>query len=738
MTIQWPKSETWPRSETWPKSRTWHKSTCPYCGLGCGLMVGVEGGKVVRVRGMEGHPVNDGDICVLPANYPPIFTAEDRLTQPMMRRDGALVPVTWDEAITHVADGFRRIIEEHGPDAVAFYGGAINLTEEYYLMNKLMKAALGTNNMECSTRLCMASTAVGFISTLGADAPPTCYADIEEADLFLIAGNNMAVSIPVLFRRVRAAKTKNGAKVIVVDPRRTETTAIADIHLQIRPGTDVALNNTLAHVLLKEGFVDEDRVEHYASGLSDLKDLVREYPPTRGAGCLEEQIVAAARAIGRARAMLTFWFQGYNHSTQAVFKNNSLHNLSLLTGNFCRPGAGPLSITGEANALGNRWVGALAHLLPGMRLVANSQHRQEMADFWDIPLERIQSMPGRSILDIIKGLHSGDVRALWVMTTNPAASLPHTRWVREGLSRAELLVVQDIFHPTETTLLGDVVLAGAQWCEKTGTFISSERRVELVEAVIDPPGEAKPDYEIIWLVARALGFEKEFPYTSPEEVFEEWKGITRGRLCDMSGVAYDRLRGRIGPQLPCPDAEHPPSTTDGTSASGLRGTPRLFTDWHFPRPDGRAALLARDYVEPAETTDAEYPFALLTGRLVWHFNTRTRTGRVPRLNTAAPDGFVEIHPEDAARLGITEGDEVEVTSRRGSVRLPARLTARLLVGTVFIPWHYGDALWVGEGKLANLVTNPVYDVHSKQPEYKFSAVKIVIKVRALEEKTHSE
>lgn len=695
-------------------STQWHKSTCPYCGLGCGLMVGVEGDEVAEVLGMEGHPVNKGVTCSLPLNYPTIFTAKDRLSQPMIRRNGELAPVAWEEAIAHVASGFKRIIAKHGSDAVAFYGGAINLAEEYYLMNKLMKGCIGTNNMECSTRLCMASSAIGFASTLGADAPPTCYADIEEADLFFIAGNNMAVSVPVLFRRISAAKEQNGTRVIVVDPRRTKTAAIADIHLQIQPGTDVALNNTLAHVLLKEGFVDEDRVDHYASGLVDLKELVEEYPPSRGAeitGCPEEKIVEAARTIGRAKAMLTFWFQGYNHSTQAVFKNNTLHNLSLLTENFCRPGAGPLSITGEANALGNRWVGALAHLLPGMRLVANSQHRQEVADFWNIPVEKIQPVPGLSILDMIKKLHSGDVRALWIAATNPAASLPNTRWVREALSKSELLVVQDIFHPTETTQLADVVLAGAQWCEKTGTFISAERRIELVEAVVDPPGEAKPDYEIIWQVARAMGFEREFPYTSPEEVFEEWKEITRGRICDMSGVTYARLRGVVGPQLPCPDTNHP-------------GTPRLFTDWRFPRPDGRAALLPREYIEPGETTDAQYPFILLTGRLAAHFNTRTRTGRVPTLNAVAPDGFVEIHPEDAGRLGIAEGDEIDVTSRRGSVRLPARLTDNLLAGTIFIPWHYGNTLGVGEDKLANLVTNTNYDFHSKQPEYKFSTVKI--------------
>ena len=692
----------------------WHKSTCPYCGLGCGLMVGVEQGKVIKIRGMKGHPSNDGDICLLPLNYPPIFTDKDRLKQPMIRRNSQFFPVSWDKAIKYVADGFLKIIEKYGPDSVAFYGGAINLTEEYYLMNKLMKGAIGTNNLECSTRLCMASTAGGFISTLGADTPPTCYADVEHADLFFIAGCNMATSIPVMFRRIRAAKKKYGTKIIVVDPRRTETVDIADLHLQIRPGTDVALNNTLAHILLKEGFVDKDTVENYTSGFYDLKNFLKKYPPLRGAeitGCSQELIIEAARIIGKSKAMLTFWFQGYNHSSQAVFKNNTLHNLSLLTGNFCGVGAGPLSITGEANALGNRWVGALSHLLPGLRSVSNFKHRQEIANFWGVPIENIKSTPGRSILDIIEGLHTGDIRALWIMTTNPAVSLPNTQWVRKGLGKAELLVVQDIFHPTETTLLADVVLAAAQWCEKEGTFISSERRIELVEKLIDPPGEAKPDYEIIWLVAHAMGFEALFPYNSPEEVFEEFKKITKGRICDMNGVTYKRLRGKIGPQLPCPDVNHP-------------GTKRLFTDWRFPRPDGRASLLSREYSKPAEKIDAEYPFILITGRLSSHFNTRTRTGRVPKLNAIAPNAFVNIHSEDATKLNIAEGEIIEVTSLRGNISLPAIITDRLITGTIFIPWHYGSALGIGEGKLSNVLTNNTYDVHSKQPEYKFSAVKI--------------
>lgn len=315
----------------------WNRSTCPYCGLGCGLMVGVKQGKVVQIQGMKGHPVNNGQICELATHIPPIFTAQGRLTHPMIRRNGELVTVTWDEAITHTANEFTRIIQKHGPDSVAFYGGAANTTEEYYLMNKIMKGLIGTNNVECSTRLCMASTAAGFLSTIGADAPLTCYADIEEADLFFIAGSNMAISAPVIFERISLAKKNNGTRIIVVDPRITKTSLLADLHLRIRPGTDVALNNSLAYILLKEGFVDEENVEKYASGLPDLKKMVEKYPPGKAAiitGLPENQIIEAARMIGNARAMLTFWLQGYNHSTQAVFKNNTLHNLSLSYGKY--------------------------------------------------------------------------------------------------------------------------------------------------------------------------------------------------------------------------------------------------------------------------------------------------------------------------------------------------------------------------------------------------------------------
>ena len=692
----------------------WKKSPCPYCGVGCGLMVGYDKGQILEIGAEKDHPTNKGDICHLPFNLPQLFAHKDRIRQPMVRRNEILIPVSWDDAIMRTAHGLNRIIKDYGPDAVAFYSGASCFNEEYYLVNKLMKIVIGSNNVESTARLCMASTAMGFISTLGADAPPTCYSDIEEADLFFIAGNNMAVSLPVLFRRICSTKKNMNAKVIVVDPRKTETASVADIHLQIKPGTDVALNNSLAYVLFKEDLVDEEFVEKYTTGISDLKKVVNEYSPARVSkitGCSEKQIIEAAKIIGHSKAMLTLWFQGYNQSTQAVFKNNTLHNLLLLTGNFFRRGSGPLSVTGEANTLGCRWVGALSHLLPGMRFVANPEHRKFVAEISDLPADKINPLPGRSALDIIKGLHTGDVRALWVLGSNPAASLPHTEWVKEGLSKAELLVVQDIFHPTETTMLADVVLAGSQWGEKTGTFISSDRRVQLAEKIIEPPWEAKTDIEIICMIASAMGFEDQFPHNTPEDIFDEWKKFTRGRICDMNGVSYEGLRNNETPQLPCPEKGHP-------------GTERLFLDRQFPRPDGRAALLARDYEEPAEATDVEYPLALITGRIADHFNTGTRTGRTDKYKDITKNNLVDVHPDDAEYFGVNDGDEVAVISRRGLVRCVVSVKDRVLPGTVFMSLHYGEVVSGAKNKLANLVCNPAYDKHSKQPELKYCAVKI--------------
>lgn len=688
------------------------KATCLYCGFGCAIEIETTGNRIKTIRGVKGYPANNGKLCQLAVNLPPVFNSPNRLKKPMIRHGNELKECDWDEALDMAANGLKRIISKHGPDAVAFYGGATNLTEEYYVMNKLMKGGIGTNNMECSTRICMASSAAGFITVFGADAPPTCYEDIDIADCFLICGNNMAVSCPVLFGRVLKAKKRRNAKMIVVDPRRTPTVEAADLHLAIRPGTDVALNNAIAHLLLKEGYVDEKRVEAFASGLQKLKEHLEYYSPEDVASivhCKPDEIKVAARMYGEAGAALTFWFQGYNHSTSALWKNNSLHNLAILTGNIGRRGGGPLSITGESNALGNRYVGALCHLLPGMRQVVNPEHRREIAELWQIPFDRLQPLPGKSIMEIIQAIHDGSIKALWVMNTNPAASIPHTARVEDAFRKLDLLAVQDILHPTETGLFAHVLMPAAQWYEKEGTVITSERRVEYIPRVIDPPGEAWPDWKIMQAIAERLGHGCLIPYRTEEEIFQEWRLCTSGKLCDMGGIDYDRLRGKVGVQLPCPSEDHP-------------GTPRLFTDLRFPRPDGRAALLSRKQQDAAEMPDKAYPFILLTGRIREHFNTRTRTAQAPKLDEKAAGVFVEIHPQDAKDLDVANGDLLAVISRRGRLAAKARITDTVGMKTIFVPWHYGRS--AGPEGAANLVTNPVVDPNTKQPEYKFCAVRL--------------
>ena len=688
------------------------KATCLYCGLGCAINIEASDNRITAIRGVKGYPTNDGRLCGLAVNLPPVFNSPNRLKRPMIRKGNKLTECEWGEALDTVASGFQRIIRKHGPDAVAFYGGATNLTEEYYVMNKLMKGGIGTNNMECSTRICMASSAAGFISVLGADAPPACYDDIDISDCFLICGNNMAVSCPVLFSRLLRAKKKRNAKMIVVDPRRTPTAVAADLHLAIRPGTDVALNNAMAHVLFKEGYVDEKKVAAFASGLRELKEHLAHYAPEAVApivGSPAKDIRAAARMYGEAGAALTFWFQGYNHSTSALWKNNSLHNLAILTGNIGRPGGGPLSITGESNALGNRYVGALCHLLPGMRQVVNPEHREEIAAIWGIPFDRLRPLPGKSIMEMIQAILDGTIKALWVMNTNPAVSIPHTARAEKALSKLELLAVQDIMHPTETNLFAHVLMPAAQWYEKEGTVITSERRVEYIPKVIDPPGEARPDWKIMQAIAERLGHGDLIPYETEEEIFREWRLCSGGKLCDMTGINYERLRGKIGVQLPCPSENHP-------------GTPRLFTDLRFPRPDGRAALLSRKQRDPAEMPDDVYPFILLTGRIREHFNTRTRTAQAPELNEKAEGVFAEIHPQDAEALDLTSGDRLAVISRRGRLTARARITDAVRAKTIFVPWHYGRL--AGPESAANRVTNPVVDPNTQQPEYKFCAVKL--------------
>ena len=693
---------------------TWSRSACPYCGVGCGVLVGAKEGRVLKVRGDPNHPANAGLLCGKGATLPQMMHTPDRLTAPLMRsaRGASLQRASWDDTLGRIATHWRRIIDAHGPDAVAFYISGQMFTEDYYVVNKLAKGFLGTNNVDSNSRLCMASAVSGYVTSLGADAPPGCYADIELADCFFLIGTNTAACHPVTFERIRRRKmaAPSRVKVIVADPRRTRTADIADLYLPIQPGTDVALLNGMLHVLAQEGLLDQKFIERHTTGWDAVRATLEQYPPDRAAalcGLTASQVRDAALLFGRSRAAMSFWSMGLNQSTHGTAKNNCVINLHLATGQIGRPGAGPFSLTGQPNAMGGRETGGLSHLLPGHRFVANADHRRDAERLWGVPEGRVASSAGLSAVELFAALAEGRVKSLWVLCTNPIVSLPNLSVVREGLARAELVIVNDIYHPTETTQLADIVLPAAQWAERDGTFTNSERCITYLEPAISPPGEALPDWTILCRFARAYGLGEAFPFQRSEEIYEEYKQFTEGRDLDITGVTYERLRK--GPiQWPCPTASH-------------RSTMRRYTDGVFAHPDGRARLLAHEYQEPAERPDKEFPMILTTGRVRDQWHTMTRTSKVPVLMKRAPAPFIELHPDDANRFGVADGERITVRSRRGAASAPCRVTAAIKPGTCFMPFHWGG-LW-GEA-VVNQATVGAYDPISKQPELKFCAVRI--------------
>ncbi len=690
------------------------ESICPYCGVGCRLAFEGDVGPGLRVRGVADAPANLGRLCAKGALLGPTIDSDDRLAQPLLRttRPGRLKPATWDVALDYVAARFKEIIAAHGPDAVAFYGSGQLDTETAYLACKLFKGTLHTNNTDSNSRLCMASSVAGYRTSLGSDGPPGCYEDVELADVIFLAGSNMAEAHPVLFDRVRAARQANpNLKVIVADPRRTPTARDADLHLPVRPGGDIALLNALGRLLLDAGRIDRDFIQKHASGFGAYRDFLQAQDVDglcASAGLPREQVEATARLIGSAAALLSFYCMGLNQSTVGTWKNNSLINLHLLTGQIGKPGAGPFSLTGQPNAMGGREAGLLAHQLPGYRVVDDADHRRQMEQYWHQPAGSIKPRMGLTAVDMFRELEKGRLKAIWIAATNPLVSLPDLHQVRRGLARAELVVVQDAYHPTETTQQADVLLPAAQWGEKEWTSTSSERLVSFSPKLFDPPGDALPDWEILCRFARAYGLHG-FGFTSPAEVWDEFRQFTAGRPCDMAGITSARLREQRHVYWPCPREDQP-------------GQKRRYLDGTFPTPDGKARFLPREHQLPRELTDHEFPLVLTTGRLYAHWHTLTRTAKCDKLMRRDPAPYLEVHPDAAAALGFEEGEVVQVSSRRGTVRLPARISDAVPVGTVFLPFHWGDLF--APANAVNYLTLAATDPISRQPELKFCAVSV--------------
>ena len=692
------------------------ETTCPYCGVGCRLKVDGDSTAVTRIRGVESAAANLGRICAKGAQLGPTVRTPDRATHPLVRanRSQPFQQVSWDTALDTVAGKFQSIIKEHGPDAVAFYGSGQLDSETDYLICKLFKGFLGTNNTDSNSRLCMAAAALGYRGSLGSDGPPTCYEDIDHADCVLVIGSNMAEAHPVTFDRLRTAKkNRPEQQIIVVDPRHTATCAIADLHVPLAPGSDIAFINAVGRLLVEKGRADEHFIGFHTKGFVEYVAFLMSRPLDEliaACGLPRETVETAAHLIGKSRAFLSFYCMGMNQSTVGMWKSNALINLHLLTGQIGKVGAGPFSLTGQPNAMGGRECGLLAHQLPGYRAAEDATHRLEMEHFWGRPAGSIAPKMGLSAVEMFQQLETGKLKAIWIAATNPMVSMPDLHRVKKGLQNAELVVVNEAFHPTETSRLAHVVLPVASWGERAWTSTNSERMVSRSPKMWDAPGEALPDWEVLTRFAGKMGFGEAFWYENGSEVWDEFIRCTKGRPCDMAGVTSSRLNDGAAFQWPCPDPYH-------------YGTKRRYLDHQFPTPDGKAVFLCRDHQEPFETTSADFPFVLNTGRIYAHWHTLTRTGKVEKLMARDPAAYVEMAADDATRLGVEDGDRVRISSRRGVIELPARVEPGVRAGMIFVPFHWGDLY--GEGNALNYLTVPAYGSAEKQPELKFCAVQVV-------------
>ncbi len=706
-------------------------SVCPYCGVGCGILMEVVENRVVKVRGDKHHPANFGRLCTKGSTCAQALTHSGRLEHAYLRNDRQSDPVRveTDIAIQETANRLRAIVDEHGPDAFAFYVSGQMSLEAQYLANKLIKGYIGSNQIESNSRLCMASASSGYKLSLGADAPPGSYQDFDRADLFFVIGANMADCHPILFLRMMD-RVKAGAPLIVVDPRRTATADKASLFLQIRPGTDLALLNGLLYLLHENGHTDADFIARFTEAWEAMPSFLADYTPDKVAaltGLDEGDIRRAADMIGRAPEWMSCWTMGLNQSSHGTWNTNAICNLHLATGAICRPGSGPFSLTGQPNAMGGREMGYMGPGLPGQRSVWVEEERHFVEDQWGLPRDTLHADMGSGggTVALFEAMARRRIKACWVVCTNPVATVANRQRVIDGLQACELVITQDAFLDTETNRYADILLPGALWAEAEGVMVNSERNLTLMQQAVTPPGSALPDWQIIARVACAMGYADAFTYGSAAEVFEEitrfWNPATG---YDLRGAHYDRLR-QTPLQWPCP-----PGRSDDRYPIRYRSPPVALRDRQdgdgasaslaFATASGKGVFFARPHLDPAEMPDDEFPLVLNTGRVQHQWHTLTKTGKIAALNKLNPGPFVEIHPDDATVLGIGEGHWVEVRSRRGRAVLPALVTDRVRPGTCFAPFHWNDVC--GDELAINAVTSDAIDPISRQLEFKFCAV----------------
>ena len=691
--------------------------------MGCGIVVQKESNGQLTVEGDKSHPSSRGMLCSKGMNlHYTVMDQSDRLLYPQMRMNRAmpLQRVSWDAALERTAAVFRTFIEKYGPDSVAFYVSGQCLTEEYYLVNKLIKGFIGSNNIDTNSRLCMSSAVVGYKLSLGEDAVPVCYDDIEEADVFYVQGANPAWCHPIIWRRIEAHKTANpDVKIITVDPRLTDTGRASDLHLPIRPGTDITLNHAIGRVLIEENYLDENFILDHTDGFTAYRAQVLAQTVEEAAdlcGIVAADIRQAARWIGQSKGFLSLWTMGMNQSVVGVNKNLSLINLHLITGRIGTPGNGPFSLTGQPNAMGGREVGGLANILPAHRDVTNAAHRTEMEKFWNAPV-KIADKPGLTATEMFQAMDDDKLKAIWIINTNPLVSIPDVNSVEQALKKGRFVVVQDVSSRADTVAMADVVLPAAAWLEKEGTMTNAERRITFLPKILDAPGEALPDAEIIWRFAQKMGFGENFNYQNAAEVYAEYVQTTTGTNLDITGLSHEILRKQRSVQWP--------QRMDTAVGKSPVATPRLFADRKFFTPNQRAQIHTVPDGNASEPTDEEFPLVLTTGRIRDQWHTMTKTGRVAKLNQHIPEPCLQINPEDAAARNIQADQLVTVRGRRGEVRVKAQLSTDVRRGVCFLPMHWGKILNSNLGR-ANNLTNSLVDPRSKEPDYKFTAVQVAL------------
>ncbi len=729
---------------------SWQKAACRFCGVGCGVKVLVKGGRVGAVSGDELSSVNKGLLCVKGYSLPGILYGEDRLTTPLIRKDGKLVKASWNEALNLVAGKFKETLEKHGPTAVAMYGsGQWTITDGYAAL-KWFKGGIGSNNVEANARLCMASAVAGFLTTFASDEPMGCYDDIDACDAAVLWGNNMAEMHPVLFSRLMENRRKNThVKIVDMATRETPTTAFSDLFVLFNPQTDLAIANGIAHLIFKNNKADMSFIEKHVvfkkgkenigygledkfsfkdeaqkATLDEYRNFLEKYTPeyvSNLSGVSKEKLEQLAEIYGNPEVkVLSLWCMGMNQHTRGTWINNLIYNLHLITGKIGKPGSAPFSLTGQPSACGTvREVGTMAHRLPADMLVTNPDHRALAAKFWNVPVERINEKPGYNAMEMFRALDRGDIKAMWIQVTNPMVTLPNVNRYRKGAEKDERFIVVSDVYPTPTTEVADVVLPSAMWVEREGLFGNSERRTQHWNKMVEPPGNSLPDDWQMIEVARRMGHGNLFPYdkkTYVRALYEEYRQFTIGTGKDVA--SYEDLLKARGLRWPVVDGKETRwRYVEGEDPYVKKGEGIKF--YKNKADDGKAVVWVRPYEPPPEVPDKDYPFWLCTGRVLEHWHTGSMTRRVPQLHRAVPEAYVEINPEDAQSLGIQDGSLVKLVSRRGELVLPCTFSGKGKApkGTVFVPFF-------DEHKLINKVTLDAYCPISGQPDYKKCAVRV--------------